>query len=328
VQDSDGTTTKQFYQALQDGTLGEAEQKLLNDAKRDLVDSYTVNPDNVSSILTENVGVSPSGTSYDFTYDEEEAKKNDHLILVNPDGTNNFDTPNGKKQLAAAKKYAEGQFEASLGGERKDRQELTEAQEVSADQRQQQLDETKRANKARERAQALRDKKANAKAGDVIFADPNEAFEAYIVADKELEKDAKGIVIGGVNADLLSDKTNNTFNQEDASKQVIAPLVAKFGDLGFSFTLDNTSDFFTVVGPSGGEGIRIDYDEQASDALEEYQRLMSFIRGEFVDPNVLQSKYSVIGYDRFGPGSVFVDESGRPISKTDSTGSVVDYSQK
>jgi len=328
VQDSDGTTTKQFYQALQDGTLGEAEQKLLNDAKRDLVDSYTVNPDNVSSILTENVGVSPSGTSYDFTYDEEEAKKNDHLILVNPDGTNNFDTPNGKKQLAAAKKYAEGQFEASLGGERKDRQELTEAQEVSADQRQQQLDETKRANKARERAQALRDKKANAKAGDVIFADPNEAFEAYIVADKELEKDAKGIVIGGVNADLLSEETNDTFNQEDASKQVIAPLVAKFGDLGFSFTLDNTSDFFTVVGPSGGEGIRIDYDEQASDALEEYQRLMSFIRGEFVDPNVLQSKYSVIGYDRFGPGSVFVDESGRPISKTDSTGSVVDYSQK
>lgn len=328
VQDSDGTTTKQFYQALQDGTLGEAEQKLLDEAKRDLVDSYTVNPDNVSSILTENVGVTPDGVSYDFTYDEEEAKKNDHLILVNPDGTNNFDTPNGKKQLAAAKKYAEGQFEASLGGERKDRQELTEAQEVAKEQRQQQLDETERANKAREAAQDLRDKKANAKAGDVIFADPNEAFEAYIVADKELKKDAKGIVIGGVNADLLSDKTNNTFNQEDASKQVIAPLVAKFGDLGFSFTLDNTSDFFTVVGPSGGEGIRIDYDEQPSDALEEYQRLMSFIRGEFVDPDVLQSKYSVIGYDRFGPGSVFVDASGRPISKTDSTGSVVDYSQK
>ena len=126
VQDSDGTTTKQFYQALQDGTLGEAEQKLLNDAKRDLVDSYTVNPDNVSSILTENVGVTPDGVSYDFTYDEEEAKKNEHLILVNPDGTNNFDTPNGKKQLAAAKKYAEGQFEASLGGERKDRPGLSD----------------------------------------------------------------------------------------------------------------------------------------------------------------------------------------------------------
>lgn len=116
-----------------------------------------------------------------------------------------------------------------------------------------------------------------------------------------------------MNADLLSDKTNNTFNQEDATNQVIAPLVAKFGDLGFSFTLDNTSDFFTVVGPSGGEGIRIDYDEQPSDALEEYQRLMSFIRSEFVDPDVLQSKYSVIGYDRFGPGAVYVDASGQPI---------------
>ena len=40
---------------------------------------------------------------------------------------------------------------------------------------------------------------------------------------------------------------------------------------------------------------------------------MRFIRGEFVDPDVLQSKYSVIGYDRFGPGSVFVDASGRPV---------------
>ena len=160
--------------------------------------------------------------------------------------------------------------------------------------------------------QRLRDEKNTAKPGDVIFADPNEAFETYIVADAKLEKNAKGVVVG-VNANLLSDKTNNTNNQEDASKQVIAPLVDKFGDLGFSFTLDNTSDFFTVVGPSGGEGVRIDYDEQPSDALEEYQRLMSFIKGEFDDPDVLQSKHSVIGYDRFGPGAVYIDASGRPI---------------
>ena len=165
---------------------------------------------------------------------------------------------------------------------------------------------------ARTRLQALRDKKNTSKSGDVIFADPNEAFETYIVADDKLEKNAKGVVVG-VNADLLSDKTNNTNNQEDASKQVIAPLVAKFGDLGFSFTLDNTSDFFTVVGPSGGEGVRIDYDEQESDALEEYQRLMTFIRGEFDNETVLESKYSVIGYDRFGPGAVEVNASGVPI---------------
>jgi len=125
VQDSDGRTTKQFYQSLQEGDLGDAEQALLDKAKADMVASFTVNPDNVSSILTENVGVTPDGVTYDFTYDEEEAKKNDHLILVNPDGTNNFDTPNGKKQLEAANKYAEAQFEAALGGERKEAPDKT-----------------------------------------------------------------------------------------------------------------------------------------------------------------------------------------------------------
>jgi len=125
VQDSDGRTTKQFYQSLQEGDLGDAEQALLDKAKADMVASFTVNPDNVSSILTENVAVTPDGVTYDFTYDEQEAKNNPHLILVNPDGTNNFDTPNGKKQLEAANKYAEAQFEAALGGERKEAPDKT-----------------------------------------------------------------------------------------------------------------------------------------------------------------------------------------------------------
>jgi len=316
VQDSDGRTTKQFYQSLQEGTLGDTEKALLDKAKADMVASFTVNPDNVSSILTENVGVTPDGVTYDFTYDEEEAKKNDHLILVNPDGTNNFDTPNGKKQLEAANKYAEAQFEAALGGERKDRQKLSEVQEVSADQRQQQLDETKRANKARERAQALRDKKANAKAGDVIFADPNEAFEAYIVDDKKLTEDAEGS-FSGVNANILSIEIPDVGfgDNEKVNAQVIDPLLKKFGPLGFSFELDTSalSDSFMLVGPSGGEGIKIKYDQAKADGDTEYQKMLRFIRGEFVDPDVLQSKYSVIGYDRFGPGSVFVDASGRPV---------------
>jgi hypothetical protein len=133
VRDTNGRTTKQFFQALQEGTLREEEQALLDKAKKDMVDAFTVNPDNVSSILTGNIGALPEeegGAAYDFTYDEEEAKKNPHLILVNPDGTNNFDTPNGKKQLEAAKKYAEARFEASLGGERKEpkKDELTKFQ--------------------------------------------------------------------------------------------------------------------------------------------------------------------------------------------------------
>tara|TARA_R110002012_G_scaffold148679_3_gene307603 strand:- start:4644 stop:6290 length:1647 start_codon:yes stop_codon:yes gene_type:complete len=127
IRESNGRTTKQFFQALQDGTLDDEEVALLAKAKIDMVASFTVNPDNVSSILTGNIGALPEkegGASYDFTYDEEEAKKNPHLILVNPDGTNNFDTPNGKKQLEAAQKYAEARFEASLGGERKEPNDL------------------------------------------------------------------------------------------------------------------------------------------------------------------------------------------------------------
>lgn len=122
IQESDGRTTKEFFLASQKGELGDAEQKLLNDAKKNMVASFTVNPDNVSSILTGNIGVAPNGSTYDFTYDETEAKNNPHLILVNPDGTNNFDTAHGKDQLLAAQKYAQSRFEASLGGERKEKQ--------------------------------------------------------------------------------------------------------------------------------------------------------------------------------------------------------------
>jgi len=130
IQESDGRTTKEFFLALQRGELGEAEQALLAKAKKNMVASFTVNTDNVSSILTGNIGVAPNGSTYDFTYDEEEAKKNPHLILVNPDGTNNFDTPNGKKQLEAAQKYAEARFEASLGGTRKEPTPMTEQQTI------------------------------------------------------------------------------------------------------------------------------------------------------------------------------------------------------
>ena len=123
IQESNGQTTKEFFLASQEGKLGEDEQKLLDDAKKNMVASFTVNPDNVSSILTGNKSVAPNGSAYDFTYDETEAKNNPHLILVNPDGTNNFDTPNGIKQLEVAQKYAESRFEASLGGTRKEPKE-------------------------------------------------------------------------------------------------------------------------------------------------------------------------------------------------------------
>ena len=249
------------------------------------------------------------GTAYNLVYDESEQGGANILMKKNKQGA--WEADIDAEQQGLIEKGMLGLIKNKLDQKIK----ITGDSRVQTENQKEKLALDERRVKdaeARTRLQRLRDKKNTSKSGDVIFADPNEAFEAYIVADDELEK-VNGVVVGGVNANLLSDKTNNTSNQEDASKQVIAPLVAKFGDLGFSFTLDNTSDFFTVVGPSGGEGIRIDYDEQESDALEEYQRLMSFIKGEFDDPDVLQSKYSVIGYDRFGPGAVYIDASGRPI---------------
>ena len=122
IQQSDGRSTKQFFQAMQEGKLGEDEQKLLNDAKKNMVASFTVDPNHISSILTGNIGVAPNGSAYDFTYDETEANNNPHLILVNPDGTNNFETKNGKAQKEAVEKYADARFAASLGGERREKQ--------------------------------------------------------------------------------------------------------------------------------------------------------------------------------------------------------------
>lgn len=130
IKESSGLTTKQFFQAIQEGTLGDKEQRLLDQAKLNMVASFTTNPNHVSSILTENIGFAPNGEAYTFTYDENKAKKNENLILLNPDGTNNFTTANGKKQLQAAKDFASAQFEAGLGGQREEAKELTDQQRI------------------------------------------------------------------------------------------------------------------------------------------------------------------------------------------------------
>ena len=313
ITSGDGRSVKQLFQAMNSDPKAQA---LLDKAKTDMIASFTVNPDNVSSILTGNLG------GYDFTYSEEEAAKDESLILLNPDGTNNFETTNGKKQEKKAEEYMQAQFEASLGGETKERQELTEQQKINANQSQQEIDnrqlqrgvdnqfkaedrvqaqqkidETERSNKEKEKA------KQNERPGSVIYADPAEAFEDYIKSDK------------AVNIELFSLPINETLGSPNtvATEKIIEPLVKKYGDLGFSFTLDNVSDFFTIVGPSGGEGLRIDYDEDKNDAGESYQKMMAYIRGEFKDPDSLESKYSIIGYDPFGKGSIDVDASGRPV---------------
>jgi len=327
VTEGDGRSVKQLFQAMNSDPKAQA---LLDKAKADMIASFTVNPDNVSSILTGNLG------GYDFTYSEVEAAKDDSLILLNPDGTNNFESTNGKKQKLRAEEFMQAQFEAALGGETKERQELTEIQKVNTNQSQQQINqaqqridnaetqnvvdnqlkgvasvqadlrilETERKNREAERIALLKIDQ-NKRKGSVIFADPAAAFEDYIKADDIVKV---GLFSKDIDESIFSPNTV-------ATKEIIQPLVKKFGDLGFSFTLNNTQDFFTIVGPSGGEGLRIDYDEDENDAGESYQKMMTYIRGEFKDDESLVSKYSIIGYDPYGPGSYDVDASGRPTNR-------------
>ena len=88
------------------GTKERREQ--MNKAKEDMITSILANEDNTSSILADSM------LGYDFTRDKNEAAKNDKLILIEPDGSVNFESVNGKKQMEAARQYVDGLFESSL----------------------------------------------------------------------------------------------------------------------------------------------------------------------------------------------------------------------
>ena len=158
IKEASGRTTKQFFQALQKGELGKEEQALLDAAKKNMVDAFTVDPNNVSSILTENIGVAENGLAYDFTYDKDEAAKNPNLILVNPDGTNDFSTANGKKQMEAVKKYASARFEAGLAGSVTEPQEMTEQERIENELARRRLDLAERRLNLAERGEDTEEK--------------------------------------------------------------------------------------------------------------------------------------------------------------------------
>jgi len=88
------------------GTKERREQ--MNKAKEDMITSILANEDNTSSILADSM------LGYNFTRDKNEAAKNDKLILIEPDGSVNFESVNGKKQMEAARQYVDGLFESSL----------------------------------------------------------------------------------------------------------------------------------------------------------------------------------------------------------------------
>ena len=100
-----GTNIEQAYFAI-DG-LPPAEQKKLNSARIKQVQAILTD-DKAGSFLNDYL----VEEGYSFTNDIEEAKKNDKLILMNQDGSNNFseNSPHGKAQM----EYAVQEFDKLL----------------------------------------------------------------------------------------------------------------------------------------------------------------------------------------------------------------------
>lgn len=100
-----GTNIEQAYLAI-DG-LPPAEQKKLNSARKKQVQAMLTD-DKAGSFLNDYL----VEEGYSFTNDIEEAKKNDKLILMNQDGSNNFseNSPHGKAQM----EYAVQEFDKLL----------------------------------------------------------------------------------------------------------------------------------------------------------------------------------------------------------------------
>ena len=106
-------------------TLSEEDRKLLGideaqgeainyylEAENAMITGLFANPYNVTSILTENVVMSPDGKAYDYTYDETEARNDASLILMRRDGNGGmtpvFDTsinPHAKEQQEEVRAY-------------------------------------------------------------------------------------------------------------------------------------------------------------------------------------------------------------------------------
>jgi len=110
-----GNNTTQAFNALYSDEAG---RKKMQAAKASMIESFTANENHVSSILSDRLG-------YKYTMSAEDAAADSNLILKNPDGSKDFTTANGKKQLAAAKKEVGDLFEASLDVKITERAELT-----------------------------------------------------------------------------------------------------------------------------------------------------------------------------------------------------------
>lgn len=83
-------------------------------AMDEAINSMLVSPYNISSVLTENIGVdAKTGKSFSFTFNEAEAKKNSNLILLKTE--NDMAVPQfTKEQTKAAADFMKGQVEQMI----------------------------------------------------------------------------------------------------------------------------------------------------------------------------------------------------------------------
>jgi hypothetical protein len=106
-----GTSTRAgFVITTEDAMQRPGYQKALNEA----IESFLVTPYNVSSVLTNSIGIEQStGKAFSFTYSEQEAKKNKNLILLKT--VNDMPVPQfTKEQEDAVKSFMKGQIEQQI----------------------------------------------------------------------------------------------------------------------------------------------------------------------------------------------------------------------
>jgi len=111
IRDIGGETIEGAYQAV--SKLPKAEQDKLNEARK-LQIQAVLTDDKAGSFLVDtlNKTLKPGEGPYSFTKNKDEAARDKFKILMNQDGSNNFTTDNGKKQM----KLAVEKFDVMLEG--------------------------------------------------------------------------------------------------------------------------------------------------------------------------------------------------------------------
>jgi hypothetical protein len=106
-----GSETRAGYvETLEDAMKRPGYQKALDEA----INSYFTNPYNVSSVLTEDIGVDKNGQAYTFTFNEEEAKGKSNVIFLERDQSGMPKPKFTKEQEDAVRGYMKGQIEQQI----------------------------------------------------------------------------------------------------------------------------------------------------------------------------------------------------------------------